>query len=205
MKCNNLSISYTGLIIHDRLKHFQEPHITMVEIFQTNRKKYKELMDNRNYEYDAFISYCVQDRQWVMSNLLRLETEFNKRLCFHERDWLAGRYIVDNIVQSVENSRKIVMVMSNAFVNSQWCLFELEMVQTKLFEVDRDNMIMILIEEIEDCNIPPRLKLQMARQTYIEWPGESKQGEELFWKLLNQSLSKASITDDEQLSMNFIN
>ena len=80
-----------------------------------------------------------------------------------------GRDIVDNVVDSIEHSRKTVLIVSNAFAVSQWCHFEMTMAQTKLFEDDRDNLILVLLEEIADCNMNPRLQLQMQKKTYIEW------------------------------------
>ena len=161
---------------------------------QTNKTTKVELLDQRQYFYDAFISYCAKDLGWVSKNLPRLEEEHNLRLCLHDRDWLAGRDIVDNIVTSIENSRKTVLIVSNAFAISQWCHFELAMVQTRLFEMDRDNVVLVLLEEILDHNLSPRLRLQLQRQTYIEWPGYSDAGQQLFWAKLSQALAKPSLS-----------
>ena len=161
-------------------------------MFQMNRNKYLEMIDQREYEYDAFVSYCATDYGWVSKNLPRLEEEYNLCLCFHDRDWLPGRDIVDNIVSSIENSRKTVLIVSNAFAISQWCHFELVMVQTRLLEMDRDNVVLVLLEEILDINMNPRLRLQMQRQTYVEWTDYSEAGQQLFWAKLSQALSKPS-------------
>ena len=59
-----------------------------------------------------------------------------------------------------------------------------------MFDSDRDNMILILMEELDPSNVPPRLRIQMERQTYIEWPGDNEVGQHLFWAKLNQSLSR---------------
>ena len=101
--------------------------------------------------------------------LHHLENEENLRLCIHHRDWLAGRDITDNVLESIEASRKCLLIVSNAFILSQWCHFEMTMAQTRLFAEDRDNLVLVLIEEIDDDNMSPRLRLQMQRQTYIEW------------------------------------
>ena len=66
------------------------------------------------------------------------------------------------------------------------------MVQTQIFENDRDNLILVLLEEIDDCNLSPRLRLQMKRQTYIEWPADSETGQQLFWAKLGEALKKPS-------------
>ena len=122
----------------------------------------------------------------------QLEAKYNLRLCLHDRDWLAGRDIVENIVHSIEHSRKTILIVSNAYAISHWCHFELAMVQTQIFENDRDNLILVLLEEIDDCNLSPRLRLQMKRQTYIEWSADNETGQQLFWAKLGEALKKPS-------------
>ena len=109
-------------------------------------------MDQRQYEYDAFVIHSNADAKWVIHKL-RPQLEDNRpklRLCIHHRDWLVGRDITDNIVESIEASRKSLLIVSNAFAASSWCQFELTMAQTRLFEEDRDNLIVVLLEEIAE-------------------------------------------------------
>ena len=75
---------------------------------------------------------------------------------------------------------------------SQWCQFELTMAQTRLLELDRDNLILVLLEEIAEPNLSERLRLQLERRTYIEWPASSPTGQKLFWEKLILALSKPS-------------
>ena len=114
-------------------------------------------MDQREYNYDAFVIHSNSDSQWVIHQLRpQLEESStgeegaNLRLCIHHRDWLGGRDITDNIVESIEASRKSLLIVSNAFAASSWCQFELTLAQTRLFEEDRDNLILVLLEEIAE-------------------------------------------------------
>lgn len=61
------------------------------------------------YTYHAFISYSHSDADWVRDQLLPcLENNRNPyRLCIHERDFMPGRWIIDNIIDNIENSRKV--------------------------------------------------------------------------------------------------
>ena len=56
--------------------------------------------------------------------------------CFN-RNWLAGRSIARNITDSIEKSRKTVLILSNAFARSYWCELELTMAQHKLLTSHR--------------------------------------------------------------------
>ena len=157
---------------------------------QSRKKADREIENNRVFKFDAFVCYNHNDSEWVINEMLpRLEgSENHLKLCLHKRDWLVGRDIVDNIVESMEDSRKTVMIVSNAFASSQWCHFELTMAQTRLFRDDTNSLMLVLLEDIDDVNMSPRLRLQMARQTYAEWT-DNPVGQQLFWAKLMQALT----------------
>lgn len=64
------------------------------------------------FTYHAFISYSHSDADWVRDQLLPcLEDNRNPyRLCIHERDFMPGRWIIDNIVENIESSRKVTLL-----------------------------------------------------------------------------------------------
>src|SRR6218665_3460163 len=157
------------------------------------RKRHTAREEHDRFAFDVFVGYSRSDSNWVLAQLLpRLELECNLRLCIHERDWLPGRDIAENILESIDNSRKTLLIVSNAFALSHWCHFELTMAQTRLMEEDRDSLVLILLDEIADCNLTPRLAIQMQRRTYIEWTKQSNVGQQLFWANLKHALAKPS-------------
>lgn len=73
------------------------------------------------FKFDAFLSYCNRDEDWVRMELLkRLEGQRNPpyRLCLHYRHFLPGRSIADNIVSAVQSSRKVIMVITRHYLKS---------------------------------------------------------------------------------------
>ena len=73
--------------------------------------------------YDAFVSYAHQDSEWVLDSLLkRLEEPSSSRacapckLCIHQRDFVVGKPIIDNIIDSIAASRHTIIVLSKNFV-----------------------------------------------------------------------------------------
>lgn len=54
----------------------------------------------------------------------RLEDQDGFRLCLHFRDWTPGDWIPDQIVQSVDKSRRTVIILSKHFVDSVWSRLE---------------------------------------------------------------------------------
>ena len=68
--------------------------------------------DLNNKTYDAFVSYSEKERQWVENTLQeRLENRQPPyKLCMHHRDFEVGAPIVRNILNSVEHSKRMLMV-----------------------------------------------------------------------------------------------
>lgn len=142
--------------------------------------------------YSAFVSYSDKDRSWVLQHLLpRLEAWSDVNVCLHERDFKVGMSIMDNITYSMERSRNLVLVLSQAFVMSQWCQFELHLAQHRFIESRRDRLVLVLFEPIPAYKKPKTLRYLMRTNTYLEWPGEQKPAEvDRFWTRLLHSLNR---------------
>ncbi|NXO60702.1 TLR22 protein, partial [Aramus guarauna] len=135
--------------------------------------------------YDAFVSYSENDSDWVENIMVReLEQACPPfRLCLHKRDFVPGKWIVDNIIDSIEKSHKTLFVLSEHFVQSEWCKYELDFSHFRLFDENNDAAILVLLEPIQSKTIPKRfckLRKIMNTKTYLEWPPDEEQ-QEMFW------------------------
>ncbi|NWI60406.1 TLR6 protein, partial [Calyptomena viridis] len=154
-------------------------------------------------QFHAFISYSERDSLWVKNELIpNLEKgEGCVQLCQHERNFIPGKSIVENIINCIEKSYKSIFVLSPNFVQSEWCHYELYFAHHKLFSENSDSLILILLEPIPPYVIPARyhkLKALMAKRTYLEWPKErSKRA--LFWANLRAAISiNLPVADDNR-------
>uniref|UniRef100_A0A668AFB3 Toll-like receptor 2 n=1 Tax=Myripristis murdjan TaxID=586833 RepID=A0A668AFB3_9TELE len=162
--------------------------------------------------YDAFVSYSERDASWVEEYLVpedeKDETAATAAandkplqafsLCLHKRDFLPGQWIVDNIMSAMERSRRTVFILSENFVSSDWCRYELDFSHFRLFDGkdDGDTAILILLEPLSKDDIPKRfckLRKLMNSTTYLEWPQEEEKRPE-FWGSLRNALRG----DDEE-------
>ncbi|KAM8803917.1 toll-like receptor 1 [Rhynchonycteris naso] len=144
----------------------------------------------RTLHFHAFISYSAHDSAWVKNELLpNLEKE-DIQICLHERNFVPGKSIVENIINCIEKSYKSIFVLSPNFVQSEWCHYELYFAHHNLFHEGSNNLILILLEPIPKYSIPSsyhQLKTLMAQRTYLEWPKE-KSKHALFWANLRASI-----------------
>lgn len=150
-------------------------------LLRAQRRGYESL-GGEDFLYDVFVAYNSKDRVWIISEMIpRLEIKENMRLCLHERDFEAGKLIVDNITDNIHKSRKILIVLSNNFVQSHWCRFEIMLAQS--LNVERDAVIIVVLEEILTKNMTKSLHLLLTTTTYIEWINEDS-SKKLFWDRL---------------------
>jgi len=80
--------------------------------------------------YDVFISYSHRDEGWVTGTLLpRLEAA-GLQVCIDFRDFRPGRPSLVNMENAVERSRKTLLVLTPAWVESEWTDFESLLIQS---------------------------------------------------------------------------
>ncbi|KGL94124.1 Toll-like receptor 2 type-1 [Charadrius vociferus] len=148
------------------------------------RKQYEKRPENK--PFDAFISYSEQDANWTKENLLeKLETDGFK-ICYHERDFKPGHPVLGNIFYCIENSHKVLFVLSPNFVNSCWCQYELYFAEHRVLNENQDSLIMIVLEDLPPDSVPQKfskLRKLLKRKTYLKWsPEEHKR--KVFWHQL---------------------
>lgn len=93
-----------------------------------NRKRSTNSIDQ--FTYDVFVSYSDNDRSWVLDELIpNIEKRTEINICLHERDFQVGLSILENIIQCMDKSRCLLLVVSESFLKSNWCSFEMHLAQ----------------------------------------------------------------------------
>ncbi|XP_055994637.1 toll-like receptor 4 [Sorex fumeus] len=143
--------------------------------------------------YDAFVIYSSQDEDWVRNELVKNLEEGVPRfqLCLHYRDFIPGVAIAANIIQEgFHKSRKVIVVVSQHFIQSRWCIFEYEIAQTWQFlSSHRAGIIFIVLQKLEKSLLRQQVELYrlLSRNTYLEWE-DSVLGRHIFWRRLRKAL-----------------
>nr|XP_046148596.1 toll-like receptor 13 isoform X1 [Oncorhynchus gorbuscha] len=142
------------------------------------------------HQYDAFVSYNTHDECWVVRELLpELEGEQGWKLCLHHRDFQPGKPIIENITDAIYRSRKTICVITHRYLQSEWCSREIQVASFRLFDEQKDVLILVFLEEIPDHQLSPyhRMRRLVKRRTYLSWP---RAGEDtrVFWQKLQVAL-----------------
>lgn len=147
---------------------------------------------NKGYKYDAFVSYCFDDREFILEMITQLETNSPYlKLCVSERDFEVGSFISEAIVSCINESRYILLVISNNFAKSQWCRWETQLAEYhRLFLEDGttyDPLVLVRIGDVDNKYLTPTLKYLLKTKIYLTW---NECQPENFWKKLRTVLSK---------------
>nr|XP_015216979.1 PREDICTED: toll-like receptor 8 [Lepisosteus oculatus] len=139
--------------------------------------------------YDAFITYDTKDpvvSDWVL-NHLRVQLEENGEklfpICLEERDWHPGAPVIDNLSQSIKQSRKTVFVLTEGYVKSGTFKIAFYLAHQRLLDDNTDVIVLVLLEPVLKHSQFFRLRKRLCRKTILEWP-TNPHAEKWFWHCL---------------------
>ncbi|XP_067662562.1 uncharacterized protein [Haliotis asinina] len=113
-------------------------------------------------KYHVFFSYDITDREWVEQITNKLESpDFGFKCSLHERDFHGGKRIIENITEHIRLSEKTVLVLSPNFLQSHWCMFEIEMGMILSME---ESQLLVVPVMVKQCPVLDSIKTL----TYID-------------------------------------
>ncbi|KAL4007754.1 hypothetical protein ACER0C_001606 [Sarotherodon galilaeus] len=179
--------------------HFLRSHLTyayylFLAFLYDNKRRKKGIP----HSYDAFVSYNVHDEAWVCGELLpELEGQQGWRLCLHHRDFEPGKPIVENITEAIYSSRKTICVVSQHYLQSEWCSKEIQMASFRLFDEHKDVLILVFLEDIPAKQLSPYYQIRslVKKSSYLSWP-HAGQHTGIFWQKIRQALERVENPTD---------
>jgi len=138
------------------------------------------------YDYDVFISYSSVDRAWVRNDLLPVLEGAGLTVCIDYRDFPRGAFTVSAIEQALQRSRKTLLILTPAYLQSEWTAFEGYLLQTR----DPTNQQLRLIPLLHTpCELPPRL----LAMTYVNFADPADRA--LAWRQLLTALGRPPLPE----------
>ena len=107
------------------------------------------------YEYDVFISYSHKDQKWIREYLYPALVNNKIKVIIDYRDFYPGDFIVREIVNAIERSKKTILVLSPNYLESDWTEFENLLVQTIDPAAKKRRLLPLLLTP---CELPIRLR-----------------------------------------------
>ena len=147
-------MTYTGLVL-------------CIWCHKTKRQSFK-----RNRQYDAFVCYCYEGQDPDFAEQIipqKLEEKHGLNLCIHRRDFKAGWDIKWNIMNAIRNSNSAIIIMSQDYINSLWCVEEFEDCYMENMKDPAFKLFVILMQSADSLNITSEyIQSFFAKKTYLE-------------------------------------
>ncbi|CAG2253733.1 CD282 [Mytilus edulis] len=152
-------------ILKDMIPRQENEYVLSETFHQTSLKPLGEGRKacSREFEYDFFISHSHKDEDWVTNILLRhLESQFDEqdvafKGCIADRDFIPGTSILDNIIGAIKKSNKVILILTDHFVSSNWCQYEADRAVIKSLNLDSKDINCVIPIVLEECTIPEKI------------------------------------------------
>ncbi|VDI52582.1 Hypothetical predicted protein [Mytilus galloprovincialis] len=161
--------------------------------YYMTRSKYKSdklVNTEMTYAYNAFISYSEEEKDFVINECIpNLEEHEHLRLCIHQRDFIPGEEISQNITNGIHNSNKTICIITRSFLDSYYCMFEFNMARMESIYSREGHNILFLVfyEQILPRELPLIMLELVQHQSYIEYP-DDLQGNVVFWNKIKEAI-----------------
>ncbi|XP_033071809.1 toll-like receptor 3 isoform X2 [Trachypithecus francoisi] len=137
---------------------------------------FKEIdRQTEQFEYAAYIIHAHKDKDWVWEHFSSMEKEDQSlKFCLEERDFEAGVFELEAIVNSIKRSRKIIFVITHHLLKDPLCKrFKVHHAVQQAIEQNLDSIILIFLEEIPDYKLNHALCLRRGMfksRCILNWP-----------------------------------
>lgn len=158
-------------------------------VYRKATKGYLKLDSSDEFDFDAFVVYCDADRQWVHNVLLKKLESSNLNMCIHHRDFDVGEPITNNIEKYMSKCWKIIVVMSNEFAESEWCQWEVDLVQERRRRQGKEALVLIMYRPIDSRHMTSPLRTLLGTTPHLSY--KEGIGETLFWKTVIRDVRKS--------------
>ncbi|XP_063069373.1 toll-like receptor 7 [Engraulis encrasicolus] len=199
----SLTLCFTALSVSSHLFLWDVWYI--YHFVAAKLKGYKRMdSDSDGNFYDAFIVYDKKDpavSDWVMQELrVHLEEEEvpSLHLCLEERDWIPGWPLIDNLSQSIQQSKRTVFILNNRYMRSGDFKTAFYLAHQRLMDEKNDVIVLIFLEKIACNSKYLRLRKRLYKRSVLEWPS-NPQAQQYFWHCLRSVMLTDSQTHYSKL------
>ena len=189
--CASLSILsfIVGITLAYRYRWWLNYKCFHIKLFIVGFYELEDGREHLDYYYDIDVIFPDSDEAWAKEEFLGALTEHapqfdRERIVCGEDDLPLGGVRMDAIDYVIENSFKIVVIVSNASVNDAHFLTQLQMAVEHMNEVQLEKVVMVFREDIPDNQLPYLVRLFLSKnKPYFRWT-DDEYGQRLFWEKL---------------------
>ncbi|XP_065928420.1 toll-like receptor 4 [Magallana gigas] len=121
--------------------------------------------------YDVYVSYNEADYPWILGELYPKLERLGVTAWLTDKDSIPGRPRSEEIVSCVTESRKVMFVVSERFMDKGWFSYAVQMAITHAFHNQRQRSIVVLIKDgVPLERLPDEMKNIWWCIEHFRWP-----------------------------------
>ncbi|XP_071511253.1 toll-like receptor 10 [Diadema antillarum] len=156
---------------------------------------YREIVpreQREDFDYAIQVIFHDEDEEWT-NEIFRRGLEENLpeygRLAIGDEALRLGMYYLDSVNRLVENSFKVVFLISANALRDHMFLLKFRIALDHVNEVQIEKIVLVFLEEIPNADLPFLVRLFLSdNRAYLMWP-QDLQGQAYFWEKLGKYMN----------------
>lgn len=134
------------------------------------------------FRFDAFVTYTEEDYQLACITFYQALTRLGFKISIPDKDFLPGISEAEQLLQCIDQSHKVVIIVTENFLENGWNSYAVQMVVTHAFHNKRERSIIVIIkDDIPIERLPRDLKYIWWTIVSLRWPN-GIENMDLFWE-----------------------
>ena len=158
----------------------------------------KDECEGEHKEFDVFVSYSNENEEYVEQNLIPSLEQRGYKIAFHRVNFPGGQPILVSIEQCIKKSKRTLVVFSNEFYNSSWCMWEFHTALELDGNQGTHRLITIKYEDVNVSSLDLIIRTYLKRYTYVV-PNSP-----LFWDNLAYTLPQKKMGSPDSQAHNVV-
>ncbi len=163
----------TGVVYHKR------EYIRII-LYKAIGFKPLQTPGNFEYMYDIFISHHEKDSDFVVHTLRPMLEERKYKTCVRQINILPGTSELETIQEAIEGSRRIIIIVTQNYVNSECestVEFEYNQALWQSMREHTDTLLLVQVGDLEQESIPQNMHKYMGRKNWLRYC----EADRMFW------------------------
>ncbi|XP_045202586.2 toll-like receptor Tollo [Mercenaria mercenaria] len=147
-------------------------------------------------KYDAFICFAEEDVSFVKTRLIPiLEPKYN--ICIYYRDFPVGEDIAESILDTIDRSGVIILLLSEHFMNSRWGTFEFRSAHYAAIRKKNKRLLIVVMNESF-----LKMKMDLTLRSVLYTKSYLRADDRLFKEKMIHSMPDEPVTNKAEIDLN---
>jgi len=103
--------------------------------------------EGKEMKFDVFLAFAHDDKLKARELLAFLEHNSYK-VCYHQRYFIPGELVLDNIFKAIYKSKRVLCLISEKFLASDYCMDEFDIALARSIQIKRRRIVIMMSSQL---------------------------------------------------------